>query len=59
MKQKNETKRKEIDRINKEIDKVEMELSLLKSEFSLYDSYKPEEFTQEKIDEIVKKYKNF
>lgn len=57
--QKNEMKRKEIDRINKEIDKVEMEVSLLKSEFSLYDSYKPEEFTQEKINEIVKKYKNF
>ena len=55
--QKNKMRLEEIDKINKKINEVNKELKVLNAEFSLYDSYKPEEFTQEKIDEIVKQYK--
>lgn len=55
--QKNEMRLEEIDKINKKINEVNKELKVLNAEFSLYDSYNPSEFTQEKVDEIVKQYK--
>jgi len=53
----NKYKNDKLEELNKSIVALEKSLSEYKNDFNEYDSYKPEEFTQETIDEIVKKYK--
>lgn len=52
----NEYKNDKLEELNKDIVALEKSLSKYKADFNLYDSYKPEEFTQENIDNIVKNY---
>lgn len=53
----NEYKNDKLEELNKNIITLEKSLSEYRDDFNLYDSYKPEEFTQESIDNIVNKYK--
>lgn len=53
----NEYKNDKLKELNKNIISLEKELNEYRDDFNLYNSYKPEEFTKESIDNIVKQYK--